>query len=142
MERRIPARSNNISIPWWAKNGSHGYGFIEVRWFDPAKIYVSLDADGRVYEIDSSHVEEGPALSRFDGPRGICDEQPMMYARENGIRFLYQSKLRPSCANKKQSFTEKNRQLEEAMVREYVQWRGGEYLSPIKFEDDGGMEIC
>ena len=64
------------------------------------------------------------------------------------MKQLYRSKqLRPGRANSRQQFTEANRQLEEQMVREYVQWRNGIYLPPAPSKrvgahmckDDGGI---
>ena len=147
MEKRIQARTNNYLIDSLVRREPFGYGFIEERHFNSEYIYVALDLYGMVYEINPAMAKVGPAIYR-DEARGSCDKVPMMYVRASGVKFLYRSKqLRPGRANSRQQFTEANRQLEEQMVREYVQWRNGIYLPPAPSKrvgahmckDDGGI---
>ena len=142
-EKRIQVRSRNASIEFLA---SVGFAFIEARHFNSQHIFIALGKDGRVYEIDPLQATIGPALFR-DEPRGSCDEQPMMYVKASGIKFLYESELRPHPPNRRQEFTKSDQTLEEQIAREYVHWRGGEYLPPQfskivnghRVEDDGGI---
>lgn len=145
MEKRIQVRSRNASIEFLASYRL-GFAFIEERHFNPQHLFIALGKDGRMYEIDPLRAEKGPALFREE-PRGTCDEQPMMYVKESGIKFLYQSELRPSRPNLRQDFTKSDQTLEEQIVLEYVRWRGGEYLQPEfskvvnghRVKDDGGI---
>jgi hypothetical protein len=149
MEKRIQARTNNYQLDSLVRRKPWGYGFIEERHFDSAYIFIALDLTGMVYEIDPAKAKVGPAIFRCGDIRGKCDQQPMMYVNETGVKFLYRSKFRPGQANSTQTFTSANRLLEEQMVKEYVQWRSGEYLPPTYSKrvgthlcmDDGGIRI-
>src|ERR1700693_3825562 len=112
MMRRIQARSNNYTVDKML-SFSHGYGFIEQRWFNPVYIYIALTSDGYVYEINSSQAILGPPIPRAGGPRGVCDLQPMMYVRGlESVKRLYHSNLRPEPANRTPTFTSKQREIE------------------------------
>lgn len=147
MEQRIQARTNNYLLDSLVRRRPYGYGFIEERHFNPDHLFIAMDKTGMVYEINPAVAKVGPAIYRGE-IRGKCDEVPMMYVNENGVKFLYRSQYRAAgTPNSTQTFTLKDKHLEENMVREYCSWAGGEYLAPRPHKqvgshivyDDGGI---
>lgn len=131
LKKRLEVRTNNYAMPFMLSR-SFGYGFCETRHYvDPDEcIHIALDKDGKVYEISHEAAVQGPAIKRQNGARSRCDTVPMMYVKESGVKFLYQSQFRPLPPNRTQTFTEADRVNETAIAKEYAAWRGAKYRAP------------
>jgi hypothetical protein len=135
---RIELRTHNWKMRFLLYKG---YGAYEAR-HDGDYLHIAMDMDSKVYEIDGTKATEGPAIKRKGGiTRGRCDKVRMMYVPEDGVKFLYQSKFRPNPPNSTQTCTEQNLKNEAAIVREYCEWRGGEYLPPAFARHVGGHPV-
>lgn len=145
---RIELRTNNYPMSAML-SGPNGYGLGEDRHYDSSQLHLSVTKEGGMYEIDNTKTTIGPPIVRKGRVRGICDKLPMRYVQNEGVKFLYQSKFLPNPPNSTQTCTEQNLKNEEAIVREYCEWRGGEYLPPAfarhvgghSVNDDGGIRI-
>jgi hypothetical protein len=147
-KKRLEVRTNNYPMTFMLSR-SFGYGFCEARhYIDPDDcIHLALDENGRVYEIIHTEAVQGPAIKRSNGARGRCDTVPMMYVKEAGVKFLYQSKFRPLPPNRTQTCTRADLKNEALIAQEYAAWRGAKYRPPEPARnvnghvvyDDGGI---